>query len=62
MPQMTGVQLAETVRADRPGLAIILSTGYAELPSEMGTSLTGLRKPFSQKDLAEAVAKAIGSV
>ena len=33
MPQMTGSELVQLLRAERPGLPIILATGYAELPA-----------------------------
>lgn len=56
MPQMTGLQLAEAARAERPGLPIILATGYAEVPRE--ATLPKLAKPFFQDDLARAVAAA----
>jgi CheY-like chemotaxis protein len=56
MPQMTGVQLIEAIRVDRPDLPIILATGYAELPPGMGVGLPRLTKPYFQDDLARAVA------
>ena len=39
MPRMTGVQLAEAILAEQPNLPIILATGYAELPSGLGSVL-----------------------
>ncbi|MEI9986333.1 MAG: response regulator [Aliidongia sp.] len=54
MPDMTGLQLAESVAADWPHIPIILATGYAELPVDDGR-LPKLAKPFSLKDLAEAI-------
>jgi PAS domain S-box-containing protein len=57
MPQMTGLQLAKTVRAERPGLPIILATGYAEVPRD--STLPKLSKPFFQEDLVRAVASAV---
>jgi len=57
MPRMTGLQLAQQVRKEWPGLPIILATGYAELPSEEGRSLPRLAKPFGQDDLASMIAK-----
>ncbi|MDP1962999.1 MAG: response regulator, partial [Reyranella sp.] len=55
MPQMTGVQLIEAIRADRPDLPIILATGYAELPPGMGVGVPRLTKPYFQNDLARAL-------
>ena len=60
MPRMTGVQLAEAIRAERPDLPIILATGYAELPAGLGSTLPRLSKPFTQEQLANALKEAIG--
>jgi PAS domain S-box-containing protein len=59
MPKMTGTDLAKTIMARRPGIPIILATGYAELPTAANANLPRLAKPFRQDDLAEAVAYAI---
>ncbi|RTL48695.1 MAG: PAS domain-containing sensor histidine kinase [Bradyrhizobiaceae bacterium] len=55
MPVMTGSQLAEAIRAQRPDLPIILATGYAEIPQGKDLALPKLAKPFLQEDLAQAV-------
>ena len=55
MPEMTGVELARRAAAARPGLPILLATGYAELPSGEGEGLARLDKPFGQKQLAAAI-------
>ena len=54
MPRMTGVQLAEVIRADWSNLPIILATGYAELPAGLGSELPKLSKPFTHHQLANA--------
>jgi PAS domain S-box-containing protein len=59
MPTMTGVQLAEAIRSQRPGLPVILATGYAELPPGAEDLLQKLAKPFRQADLERAVAEAM---
>jgi PAS domain S-box-containing protein len=56
MPAMTGIQLIEVLRARRPGLPVILATGYAELPQGISASIGRLSKPFTQRALAEALA------
>lgn len=61
MPGMTGVQLAEEILADKPGMPIILATGYAELPAGFGAKLPRLSKPFSQKQLSDAMSAVLGS-
>ena len=60
MPNMTGLQLAQSARDDRPELAVILATGYAELPTGADPSFARLAKPFTQAELAEAVGRAVG--
>ena len=57
MPKMTGADLARQIAARRPGLPILLATGYAELPAG-DTGLPRLSKPFRQDALAAAVANA----
>jgi CheY-like chemotaxis protein len=52
MPRIAGMQLAAAVRALRPGLPIILASGYAELPTESTLALQQLDKPYSLTDLA----------
>jgi FixJ family two-component response regulator len=59
MPKMLGTDLAKRIMARRPGLPIILATGYAELPTTVDTSLPRVPKPFRQDALAEAVANAV---
>jgi PAS domain S-box-containing protein len=59
MPQMTGIQLAEAIRASRPGLPVILATGYAELPAGAEGGFFKLSKPFRGEDLARAIAQAV---
>ena len=41
-------------------MSIILSTGYAELAAGEGEGSPRLAKPFSQHQLAEAIALAVG--
>jgi CheY-like chemotaxis protein len=57
MPRMTGLQLTQVVRKQRPDLPIILATGYAELASDEARDLPKLGKPFTQDDLATLIAK-----
>ncbi len=56
---MTGLQLIEAAQGLEPALAVILATGYAELPPGADPALGRLAKPFTQLDLAEAVGRAI---
>jgi signal transduction histidine kinase len=59
MPGMTGFEFAKLVRERYPALPIVLATGYAELPPELGDGidLPRLSKPFLQRDLANIIAR-----
>ncbi len=59
MPQMTGSQLADIVRARWPHIPIILATGYSELPPEARGDLLRLSKPFGEGQLEEIVRRAM---
>jgi CheY-like chemotaxis protein len=56
MPGMTGAELADKVRARRPGLPVLLITGYAD-PQRLGEAWRGpiLTKPFDLEALEAAV-------
>jgi PAS domain S-box-containing protein len=62
MPGMNGVELATRARALRPGLPILLASGYAELPSGTELNLPRLSKPFFQADLAAQLSKILVAV
>jgi PAS domain S-box-containing protein len=59
MPGMTGLELADAVAAERPETVLLLSTGYAELPGGVRSSLPRLPKPFDQAVLAKAIEAAM---
>ena len=59
MPGMTGLQLAQQIEKQWPDIAIMLATGYAELPPGEGAHLRKLAKPFTQAALNAAVAAAM---
>ncbi|HEY9057961.1 MAG TPA: ATP-binding protein [Aurantimonas sp.] len=59
MPKMNGGQLAEEARHLRPGLPILLATGYAELPDNSSLEIPRLGKPYLQQQLAAEIAKLI---
>jgi PAS domain S-box-containing protein len=60
MPDMTGLELATRIRQENAHMPIILATGYAELGPGEGEGLPRLAKPFSQRELAEVIARAVG--
>lgn len=57
MPGMNGVELAEAVRALRPGLPVLLTTGYSELPEGERLDYPWLEKPFREEDLTVRLAE-----
>lgn len=59
MPKMTGAQLADEIRRLKPQVRLVLATGYAELPGGDGVSLLRLTKPFTQKQLAGIIFRAV---
>lgn len=56
MPAMSGVDLARQVRSLRPGLPVLLITGYSTISQGPGAELARLAKPFRQTDLASRIA------
>jgi PAS domain S-box-containing protein len=63
MPQLTGVRLAEEVLRIRPGLPVVLCTGFSEMVDSDGAKALGIRqflmKPFSLRDMGETIRRAI---
>jgi signal transduction histidine kinase len=60
MPTMTGLQLAQRIQEQYPGLPIILATGYAELPGDPALlGLLKLAKPCSQSEIAASIHTAL---
>jgi CheY-like chemotaxis protein len=57
MPGMTGVQLAEIVRQKRPGLPVLLATGYTDLPAGKLVNVPRLSKPYEQAQLRAEIEK-----
>ena len=54
MPGMTGLELAERIRAEWPTLPILLASGHAELPERSGLSIPRLAKPFRRDELEQS--------
>jgi PAS domain S-box-containing protein len=59
MPGMNGFELAQRIKAGYPRLPIVLATGYAELPPDRSIQFGHLSKPYTSKDLAAALEKAV---
>jgi CheY-like chemotaxis protein len=56
MPEMTGTELIGLLRQQKPSLHFILASGYAELDKSATRDVHRLAKPFTQIELAAAVA------
>ncbi|HEX9966031.1 MAG TPA: PAS domain S-box protein [Allosphingosinicella sp.] len=56
MPGLSGTDLALILATERPGLPVLIVSGYAELDG-LPADLPRLTKPFRQADLAECVAR-----
>lgn len=57
MPGMTGIELAEAVHRLRPGLPILLTSGYAELPHDLAGVFSLLEKPYREDQLIACLAE-----
>jgi len=62
MPILSGPELATIVAAERPGIRIVLMTGYTSgsVPADMVEGL--LRKPFLPRDLIERIRRELASL
>ena len=54
MPGMTGVQLAQSIQKEMPGVPVLLATGYSDLPPG-SPQFPMIGKPFSEGDLARMI-------
>jgi PAS domain S-box-containing protein len=63
MPGLTGVQLASRIMAQRPGMPVVLCTGFSELITAEQAKALGISqfvmKPFVRFELAQAVRSAL---
>jgi CheY-like chemotaxis protein len=60
MPGMTGTELAKIVRCNRPGVPVLLATGYADLQVTQLMGLPRLSKPYRQAQLQAEISKLLG--
>jgi CheY-like chemotaxis protein len=61
MPGMTGAQLAAAIHLRRPDIPIVVATGYAEVPEEIGR-YPRLQKPFTAAGLVGVVTAAVSGI
>ena len=63
MPGLTGVALAKELLAIRPGIPIVICTGYSEELTEEAIQGTGIRellmKPASRREMAKVIRRAL---
>ena len=66
MPQMTGEQLAQRVEVERPGLPVVLMSGYSPSLVESASGVRGghhfLQKPFAIELFLRTIADALAGV
>jgi signal transduction histidine kinase len=60
MPGMDGMELAARIRAFKPGVPIILASGYADVPANRDPSIPRIDKPYRLDKLAALIAAVMG--
>ena len=62
LPDIDGMKILKTVQQEKPGLRIIVMTGYSSISNAVDAIKQGadnyLAKPFTEDELIEAVEKA----
>jgi len=62
--RMTGYDVAEWIRSKKPGVKVILSSGYSNVPLAASEAVRGIRvidKPYTREQLAHALDEALNS-
>lgn len=62
MPNMTGTDLARELREIRPGIAVILCTGFSEMISEKEAQALGIQRIIMKPAVTAEIAQAVRSV
>ncbi len=61
MPGMSGVDFAQALRAERPGLPVVLTSGYTHVLAQEGAhGFELLHKPYSMDGLSRALRRVMG--
>ncbi|MEP7186638.1 MAG: PAS domain S-box protein [Rhodanobacter sp.] len=55
MPGFTGTQLIKRMAQSWPAISVILATGYAELAEHEALDVIRLKKPYTRRDLVQAL-------
>lgn len=65
LPDGWGAMVAQQLRSARPGMAIVYTTGHAEIDPILSGGMSGadfvIRKPFTGDHLAEVITRAIAA-
>ena len=63
MPDIDGMEVVETIRRERPGMVVIIMTGYGTIPSAVKAMKLGaadyISKPFTPDEMSTVVRKAL---
>ena len=63
MPGMSGVELAKEIRRRRPGLPVVLTSGYSQVLAEEGRhGFELLHKPYAAEELSRVLRRATARV
>jgi YesN/AraC family two-component response regulator len=62
MPKMNGLQLADAIKKEWPELPVVIATGFAEMEQASGPKLPKLLKPFTETELAGALANNVPTI
>jgi PAS domain S-box-containing protein len=58
--ELDGMALAQRIRQDYPGIAVLLTSGYAGTANTLAAAFPVLRKPYQLPTLARAIRDALG--
>jgi PAS domain S-box-containing protein len=58
---MNGLDLARAIRERRPGIPVVLATGYSKVAEEAAREFPVLRKPYQLSDLGRVLSSALAS-
>ncbi|MBS7813093.1 response regulator [Roseococcus pinisoli] len=61
MPRMTGGELVKAARALRPGLPVLIASGYSQLPDGGDSELPRLIKPYRPEQLRQEIEKLLAA-
>jgi PAS domain S-box-containing protein len=57
---LDGLELARRIRRERPGMPVLLATGYSQAAERMGDEFPILTKPYQIADLSRALSSLLG--